>query len=192
MKKVLNPFVYLSGEKTLAAGLLGAFATLLAARWGGVTFRGVISSGYGALTLGQLTLQLLAGWVLFAGLLYAASLFWSTSRVRAVDLFGNQLFARIAFLPMTLAAALPPMRRLADELLAVAPLELNVASLNLPLLLCMALVALLSVVWFFAWSWQGFSVAANLRGGKAVAIFVGCYLLAELAAGWCTATIAGM
>lgn len=192
MKKLLTPFVYLSGEWTLAAGAVGALATLSVARWGGVTFRGVISSGYGALTLGQLTLQLLAGWVIFSALLYAASLFWSKSKVRAVDLFGNQLFARIAFLPMSVVAALPAMRRLSEELLAVAPLELNPAALDLPLLLGMALVALLSLVWFFAWSWQGFSVAANLRGGKAVAIYVGCYLLAELAAGWCTATIAGV
>lgn len=93
-------------------------------------------------------------------------------------------------LPLTAVGALPALRRLSLQLLEMAPQQFDPAVLNLPLLIPFALLALLSAAAFFAWSWQGFSIAANLRGGRAVACYVVCYLLAEALAGWCTATIA--
>lgn len=96
MKRLLTPFVYHSGETTLAVGTVGMFAAVAIARLGGETFRGVLSSGYGDLTFGELLLQCFAGWAVFSALLYCAALVGAGSKVRAVDLFGNQLFARLA------------------------------------------------------------------------------------------------
>lgn len=191
MKKLLNPFVWYSGEKTLAAGAVGLLASVLVARWGGATFRGVVSSGYGALSAGQLLGQAVAGWLVLSALLYGAARIFSKSRVRVVDLFGNQLFARLALLPLTCLGALPCIRRATERLAAVAPEQIvSIAPEMLPML-AFGLVSLALLVAFFAWSWLGFSVAANLRGGKAAGIYVVCYLLAEVLAGCCTSAIAG-
>lgn len=191
MKKLLNPFVWYSGEKTLAAGAVGLLASVLVARWGGVTFRGVVSSGYGALSVGQLLGQAVAGWLALSALLYGAARIFSKSRVRAVDLFGNQLFARLAMLPVVCLAALPGIRRATERLAAMAPEQVAPVTPELLPMLAFGLAALALLVGFFAWSWSGFSVAANLRGGKAAGVYVVCYLLAEVLAGWCTSAIAG-
>lgn len=191
MKKFLNPFVWYSGEKTLAAGAAGLLVSVLVARWGGATFRGVVSSGYGALSVGQLLGQAVAGWLALSALLYGAARIFSKSKVRLVDLFGNQLFARLALLPMVCLGVLPGIRRAAERLTEAAPEQIASIAPELLPMLAYGFVVLALLVAFFAWSWLGFSVAANLRGGRAAGIYVVCYLLAEVAAGWCTSAIAG-
>lgn len=57
-------------------------------------------------------------------------------------------------------------------------------------LILYSVVALLMTVWFFLWSYRGFAVAANLRGWRAAGSYIGCFLLAEALAGWCTSALA--
>lgn len=189
MKKLINPFNYLSGEKTLAIGVAGLLVMALTAWYYGDVFRGVVSSGYGDLAFWQLVLQQLAGWGIFASLLYLAARLLSTSKIRAVDIYGNQLFARIPFLIILLGGAIPVIKSLTTEMETMTALEITAMDIT-PVLL-FGFLALAVLIWFFVWSYQGFSVAANLRGGKAAAAYIVSYLLAEVAASWCTATIAG-
>lgn len=113
LQKIADPFNYWSGEKTLAAGAIGGIVMAAINRLGGQTTRGVVSSGYADLTFLQALCQILAAWLLLATLLYIAARLLSKSRIRAVDLYGNQLLARIVLLPILLVGALPSLRNTA-------------------------------------------------------------------------------
>ena len=189
IRKIADPFNYWSGEKTLAAGAVGWIVMAAINRLGRQTTRGVVSAGYADLTFLQALCQILAAWLVLATLLYIAARLLSKSRIRAVDLYGNQLLARLALLPILLVGALPPLRNAALQLTETTPLEL---AANPPVgLLCFGLAALVFLVWFYAWSYRGYAVAANLKGWKAVVSYIVCYVLAEVLGGWCTAWIAG-
>ncbi len=187
MRKALNPFIWLSGEKSLATGIIGAILTGGVAWAGGESFRGVISQGYAELTLWQTLLQSLAGWAVLSSLLYAAALGLSRSKVRAIDLYGNQLMARIAMLPLFCVGAIPSIREWSLSMLTMSPEQ--ILRTDMTPMAVMAFIAIVAVVWFFIWSYQGFSVAANLRGWKGGVSYVVCYLAAEIAGSYLTATI---
>lgn len=197
MKKLIDPFKYFSGGATLAAGVAGMLVMVVLARLFGATFRGVVSEGIGTLSYWQLALQQAAGWGVFSLLLYVAARLFSRSKIRAVDVFGYQALARIPFVFVLLGSALPTIRQAMEGMMALTPEELMtqspdelVTSAILLVITIFGLFSLLMLVWFFWWSYRGFATAANLKGGKAAAIYVGCYLLAEAGAGWCTASIA--
>ncbi len=189
MKKILNPFDFLAGEKTLAWGIVGWAATLAAAWAGGESFRGVISSGYAEMPLWKLALQSLAGWAVFSTLLYGAAVLFSRSTVRMIDIFGNQLFARIALLLLFLLGALPAMREVSMQVIAGGNAP-EVIQEHMVQLMLFGWSALAVAVFFFVWSWMGFSVAANLSGWKGGSIYIVCYLLAEVISSWLTAALA--
>ena len=189
MKKLIDPFRYFSGGATLAAGSAGMLLMVFLALWSGATFRGVVSQGFGDLAFWRLLLQQVAGWGVFSLLLYGAALLFSRSKIRAVDIFGNQALARVPFLLILIGSMVFPVLRMTKEMMSLAQEEI-LANVDLAGLTLFGFFALAVLVWFFWWSYRGFVVAANLRGGKAVAIYIVCYLLAEAAAGWCTAAIA--
>lgn len=188
LKKIVDPFNYYSGERTFAVGVVGLFAAALVNRLGGETSRGIVSSGYGELSFLQALCQILAAWLILSTLLYIAARMLSKSRIRMVDLYGNQLLARIALLPVLLLGALSSLRTAALQLAETAPEEL---AAHLPVgLIAFGFAALICLVWFFLWSYRGYAVAANLKGWKAVVSYILCYLLAEVAGSWATAWIA--
>lgn len=193
MKKLLDPFTYFSGGTTLSIGLLVMAGMVAIAGATGQTFRGVISLGIGDLSYLRLAGQLLAGWGIFSGLLYGAGRWFSASRIRIIDIAGNQATAKLPWLVLLLCSPIYPSEQIAGDLEQLQNanlLELQSFVLSAGLLVY-ASIALVMLVWFFAWSWRGFSIAANLRGGRAVGLYIGCYLLAEALAGWCTHALAG-
>lgn len=193
MKKLLDPFTYFSGGTTLSVGLLVMAGMVAIAGATGQTFRGVISLGIGDLSYLHLAGQLLAGWGIFSALLYGAGRLFSKSRIRIVDIAGNQALAKLPWLILLLCSPIYPTEQIAGDVDRLQNTNLLELSSFVPstALLIYATIALILLVWFFAWSWRGFSIAANLRGRRAVGLYICCYLLAEALAGWCTHTLAG-
>ncbi|HJC26888.1 hypothetical protein [uncultured Alistipes sp.] len=188
LKKIVDPFNYYSGERTFAVGVVGLFAAALVNHLGGETTRGIVSSGYGDLSFIQALCQILAAWIILSTLLYLAARLLSKSKIRMIDLYGNQLLARIALFPVLLLGALSPLRSAALQLTKTSPEEL---AAHFPIgLIAFGFTALICLVWFFLWSYRGYAVAANLKGWKAVVSYMVCYLLAEIIGGLCTAWIA--
>lgn len=190
MKKILDPFTYYSGGATLVAGLAAMAVMVAVARMTGQTFRGVISIGLGDLPLWRLALQRLAGWAVLSGVLWGAAAWFSASRVRLIDVAGNSALALVPFAVLLLLGLIPGMG-LSEELKQQLGAGVADPALLQPTagMLLFALVSVFMLVWFFAWSWRGFSVAANLRGGRAVGIYVCAFLAAEVLAGLCTAAL---
>lgn len=188
LKKIIDPFNYYSGERTFAVGVVGLFAAALVNRLGGETTRGIVSSGYGDLSFIQALCQILAAWLILGTLLYIAARLLSKSKIRMVDLYGNQLLARIALLPVLLLGALASLRTAALQLAETSPQELTA---HLPIgLIGFGFAAIICLIWFYLWSYRGYAVAANLKGWKAVVSYIVCYLLAEVIGGFCTVWIA--
>lgn len=181
MKKLINPFTYYSGGTTLAIGVVGMALMVWIAQATGQTFRGLTSIGIGESSWLQLAGQLLAGWALFSALLYAAARIFSPSQIRLIDIVGNQAMARLPYLVLLLFELLystPQLLHDAEEIRQLNFAEMTSYTPPIGLVLS-GVVGIVVLVWFFAWSWMGFSIAANLRGKRAAAIYIGCYLLAE-------------
>ncbi len=190
MKKICDPFTYYSGGVTLAAGLV-AMAVMVAVAWmTGQTFRGVISIGLGDLPLWRLGLQRLAGWAVLSVVLYGAAAWFSASRVRVIDVAGNQALALLPFAVLLLLGLIPGLG-IPEELKLQLQQGISDPTLLQPTagLLVFGIVSVIMLVWFFIWSWRGFSVAANLRGAKAAGIYICAFLVAEVVAGLCTAAL---
>ena len=190
MKKICDPFTYYSGGATLAAGLV-AMAVMVAVAWmTGQTFRGVIPIGLGDLPLWRLGLQRVAGWAVLSVVLYGAAAWFSASRVRVIDVAGNQALALLPFAVLLLVGLIPGLG-IPEELKQQLQQGISDPTLLRPTvgLMVFGIVSVLMLVWFFVWSWRGFSVVANLRGGKAVGIYICAFLVAGLLAGLCTAAL---
>lgn len=179
MKRIVNPFVYLGGGRALAWGIVGLLATAALATWSGQTFRGIVSVGYGDWPLWKTTVAQLLIWGVFATLLYAAGLLLSKSRIRAIDVYGTNLFAR---LPFVLLFALASLTSIRDYLDSIRTLNFDQLEMALPpvSVLLFALAALFVLVWYFTWTYNAFAVSTNLRGGRAAVSFIVCYVLAEV------------
>lgn len=182
MKRIVNPFVYLGGGRALAWGIVGLLATAAIATWSGQTFRGIVSVGYGDWPLWKTTVAQLLIWGVFASLLYAAGLLLSRSRIRAIDVYGTNLFAR---LPFVLLVALASLTSIRDYLDSISNQHLNQLEMTLPpvSLLLFALAVVFVLIWYFTWTYNAFVVSTNLRGGRAIASFLVCYVLAEVLSG---------
>lgn len=192
MKKILNPFTYFSGGTTLAVGAVIMAVMIITAHLTGQTFRGVISLGIGHLSYMRLTLQLLAGWAAFSALLYGTGRWLSPSHIRFIDIAGNQALAKLPFGVLLICSRFYSIERMMGELTEIQSSSLSEINHYAPSvgLIVYSVAALLMIVWFFAWSYRGFAIAANLRGWRAAGSYIGCYLLAEVLAGWCTSALA--
>lgn len=179
MKRIVNPFVYLGGGRALAWGLVGLLATAAIATWSGQTFRGIVSVGYGDWPFWKTVTAQLLIWGVFATLLYAAGRLLSGSRIRAIDVYGTNLFARLPFVLLFALASLTGIGSYIESLreLNFAQIETMVPPVSVLLL---AFAALFVLVWYFVWTYNAYAVATNLRRGRAVVSFIICYVLAEV------------
>lgn len=180
MKKLVNPFDYIAGWQALAAGAAAMAVKALVAALSGQSFDGLLHITYADVTFWQVLAQQIVCWLVLSTLLYAAARLFSRSRVRAIDIYGTNLFARIPIVPMLLTTFLLG-RELTDALMSADAVE--VAMANSGRLLMVGVLNIVLMVWYFAWSYRAFSVSANMRGWRAAAIFTVCYVAAMIAAG---------
>lgn len=195
MKKLLNPFRYLAGGRALAWGLVVLILTSIFSWQTGVVARGNMSIGYadGYVSLLAATLRMLVLWLVFATLLYAAGMLLSRSKIRAVDIYGTNLFASIPLTVGMLLTALPTMRRLEAQLMEhLADPAALAAALWTPTRLIILGALLVVMVWYFWWSYSAFAVSANLKSVRAVAAYIVCFVAAQILYGPISHWFAGM
>ena len=180
MRKFTNPFNYIAGWTSLLAGAAALAASAVTASLTGQSFDGFMHIGFAGISIWQALVQQIVTWLIFASLLYAAALAASHSAVRALDIYGTNLFARLPIFPMLAAAPLLglDLERLSDPAAVGEIITANPA----PVAIYGTIVLALAVC-FYWWSYKAFSVSANLKGAKAVAIFIACYIVTEIASG---------
>ena len=179
MKKFVNPFDYIAGWASLLAGAAVMVVTAVTASLTGQSFDGFMHIAFAQTGILESLVQQMVSWLIFASLLYGAALAASRSSVRALDIYGTNLFARIPILPMLAAAPILglDLGRLSepsaiDEIMANPVPATIYGTIVLALAVC-----------FYWWSYKAFSVSANMKGAKAVMIFIACYIVTEIATG---------
>lgn len=179
---LFNPFVRIAGARSLIIGLAGIVVAGLAAAGAGIRFDGLLDvhAGY-EVALWMPVVDGLVNWAVFTLLLVVVvALLFSKSEVRLIDIAGTQAMARM---PLLLVAAICnlPLIQDAFEGMAAVLLGGELEGTVLTGLVAGILVTLLGVVWMVALMWKAFSVSCNMRGGRAIALFIVALLLGEAA-----------
>lgn len=188
MDRLFNPFRYIAGTKSLVWGLIFIISEIVL-----LYFNGYIMDGYIHITrkpagvlLWQATLIQLIMWHLPALLLYVCGIVMSHSKIRIVDIFGTTAFAQLLLLPMIVPMLIPPVANMLDEVIAAinrAPVA-GTAVGNLPFaaLLLFGVWSILWLVLFYVWNYNAFATSCNVRGKKAVAVYIAVILAVTFAA----------
>ena len=173
---LFNPFIRIAGTRSLAIGLVGIVAAGLAAAGAGIRFDGLLDMHAGnEVALWVPVVDGLVNWVVFTLLV---ALLFGRSNVRLVDVAATQAMARIPLLPVAAICALPWILDAFDGL-AASLLSGQLAGLSWMGLAVGAVVTLAGMVWMVALMWKAFSISCNMKGGRAIALFILAVLLGE-------------
>jgi hypothetical protein len=185
---LFHPFLRIAGATSLALGLAAIVLTALIGAGQGLHFDGVLDTHVGKsgpwwlfVTEGLIDWLSLAVLMLFAGRIISKTAF------RGIDLLGTQALVRWPTVLTALACLAPGFHRFSDVLtksiIGLKPGQVPQLPHAGPDAVVFGLVTLFMLactVWMVALMWRSFSHCCNLRGGKAVGIFVITLLLAEL------------
>ena len=178
---LFNPFVRIAGALSLIIGLAGIVVAGLAAAGAGIRFDGLLDVHAGnEVALWMPVVEGLVNWAVFTLLLVVVALLFSKSAVRLVDIAGTQAMARMPLLLVAAICNLPLIQDAFDRMAAVL-LGFELEGSTLTGLVAGILVTLGGVVWMVALMWKAFSVSCNMRGGRAIALFILAVLLGEAA-----------
>ena len=180
MNKLLNPFRYMPLRQALCWGIVALILSSIFCWQVGLKITSLTQINYAGGSLARATLQQIVVWLLFAVVLYIAALIFSRSKVRFWDVAAFNLFARIPFDVTLLMFAIPMVRSvmglLTDGSIATAMEYMNLLSV-------IGLVSLLFSVWYIYWSYKAFAEATNIKNGRGVGVFAGCFILTYILSG---------
>ncbi len=177
---MFNPFIRIAGTRSLAIGLAAIVASGLAAAAGGIRFDGLLDMhAVGEFPLWVPVVEGLVNWIVITALLRLVALLFGRSAVRLVDIAGTQAMARVPLLAAAAICTLPWVRSAFDGLTA------SMASGQLPGfpgmgLVVGGLVMVASTIWMIALMWKAFSISCNMKGGRAIALFIVAVLIGEV------------
>ena len=172
MDKIFNPFRHITGTKALVMGLIFIVATSLIEWSNGLAQDSYIHYTYSNATLWRVVALDLFYWLLPALLLYVCGLILSRSQIRLVDVFGTAAFAKLLLLPMLALQLLPcvqtQMKGVVDAIMAGAQptgVQMTVTTLY-------GIWALAWLILYYVWAYNGYATSCNVRGWRAVLLFV--------------------
>lgn len=178
---LFNPFIRIAGPRSLVIGLAGIVTAGVAAAGAGIHFDGLLDVHAGnEVALWVPVVEGLVNWAVFTLLLVVVALMFSKSPVRLVDIAGTQAMARMPLLPVAAICNLPLIQDAFDGL-AAALLGGELDGDAFSGLVAAILVTLTGVVWMVTLMWKAFSISCNMRGGRAIALFILAVLLGEAA-----------
>jgi hypothetical protein len=181
---LFNPFHYIAGAKALAIGVAVILTAGFIGSLSNSHFDGVLDFHTGvAAPLWVFVSEGLINWVVMGGLLLLGGKIISRSRLRALDVFGTQAMARFPTLITALAALLPGYQRFGAHLVAQYTRTLQDVQTNpadLIMFAITAFVALLMIVWMVALMYRAYSVSCNVKGGRAIGVFIAALILGEI------------
>lgn len=187
MDRLFNPFRYIAGTKSLVWGLIFIISEIVLLYGNGYVMDGYVHITHkpDGMLLWQAALVQVVMWLLPALLLYCCGLVMSHSKIRVVDILGTTAFAQLLLLPIIVPMLIPAV---ADMLKTVADAALDPAFVSIidtlptvPLLL----FAVWSLVWlilFYVWNYNAFSTSCNVRGGKAITVYIVVSLVVAIVA----------
>ena len=188
---LFQPFVRIAGLESLLLGLAAVLLAGWVGSWSGVHFDGVLDVHVGtkAPPLWLFLAEGIIDWLTLGIILYAAGKLLSRTAFRAIDLFGTQALARWPMLLVSLACLTPAFQRFNAQLIeAITKMGVDPTKFAMPadgmgaaVFGAVTVLMLACVVWMVVLLWKSFSHCCNLRGGKHLAAFILCLLIAEVA-----------
>lgn len=177
MDRLFNPFRYIAGTKSLVWGLIFIISEIVLLYGNGYVMDGYVHITHkpDGMLLWHAALVQVVMWLLPALLLYCCGFVMSHSKIRVVDILGTTAFAQLLLLPIIVPMLIPAV---ADMLKTVADAALDPAFVSiidtLPVV-SLLLFAVWSLVWlilFYVWNYNAFSTSCNVRGGKAITVYI--------------------
>lgn len=181
MKKFINPFRYMSLRTALCWGLAALILTSVFVWQVGLRLTSLTQINYLGERLWASTLRQVVVWLLFSVVLYIIGIIASRSKVRFMDVAAFNLFARLPFDLSLLIFAIPTVR---SVMALIAEGSLDTAMQYMGVLTTMSIVMMIFIVWYYVWSYNAFSEATNLKGGKGVGLFIVGYVVTYIASGY--------
>ena len=176
-KKLINPFVEIAGSKALFYGLLVMMLTGLTGYFSQTHFPDVISikiiQEY--LPLGYFFVQQLMIW-LIPSLIFFVFAFWgSSSAVRVLDILGTLALARFPYFIAALLGFSGSIKRFGNYIMALVmeqDMSATISVIDIIMAIIILFLTILLTIWMVALMYNAFRVSSNLKGGKAVGLFI--------------------
>lgn len=169
--KLINPFRYLAGTRALILGLAAILATAVIGYFSKTNFPDVISTKVGysqPLYIG--IINNLCNWIALSSILYIASLIFSKSKVRPIDVFGTQALARFPYLLVSTTG-------FAWNALGV-DLKKSLSPVEITIIIPILLISVMLTVWLVVLMYNAFRESSNIKGNKSILIYTVSLLLA--------------
>jgi len=188
---LFRPFDRIAGGAALGMGLVIMGVTAVLATSAGLHTDGVIDLHFGPpVPVWVLLAQGLINWLCLGLVLYGLGRWLSTTRFRAIDLFGTQALARWPMLIGVGYMAIPGISGRVEyyttRLMAAMPDDPNkvMASseylLDAMWLMVISLPVMVVLVWMIWLMAHGYALVTNLKGQRVVFSFIGGLIVAEI------------
>ncbi|WP_291855162.1 hypothetical protein [Marinilabilia sp.] len=175
--KLFNPFEEIAGAKALFFGFVVMLITGLTGYFSFTHFPDMISIKYipEYLPLSYYFVQQVVIWLIPSLIFYVFALIGSSSSVRVVDIFGTMALARFPYIIAAVLGFSGSMKRFGDYLMALFmehDTTATISTFDIVTAIVVMFLMLLLTVWLVALMYNAFRISSNLKGGKAVGLFI--------------------
>jgi len=181
---LFNPFERIAGLKSLLLGLLIMLVTSVVAYYSNARFDGVIDMHGGPdVAYYYYLIDGLSAWLSMVVFFYPLSLFVTKFKSRFVDVAGTLILARF---PMIIDALIlfylknSEVNKFLESFVLKTNVVYDIQVMDWMLFIGSILLMIMSTVWFIALNYNAYKINTNLKGVKAIWIFVVCILFAEV------------
>jgi len=176
VEKLINPFLYIAGTRSLLLGLLIIMATSVIGYYSHTYFPDTISIKIGAeLPFYFYIVQNVLNWFVVSTLFYLASILLSKSSIRMVDIFGTQALARLPYFLASFTGFSGAIKVYGDYLLWTY-LEKGepvvISTMEKITAITLMILSLGLTIWMVTWMFNAFKISANLKGTKLILTFI--------------------
>ena len=170
MKALFNPFRYIAGAKALVFGIIFINTSSLLLHSGGLIQDSYIHIGMATASLWKVIAMQMLWWILPAALLYLCGVLFSKSKIRVIDILGTTAFAQLIMLLMIAPMLLPAVQSCTEQMVT-AVMSGATPTTTLPFVI-FAVWSTICLLLFYIWNYNAFAVSCNLRGAKAILLFI--------------------
>ncbi len=177
IRKLFNPFGEIAGSKALFYGLLAMMLTGFTGYFSHTNFPDVLSIKVipEHMPLGYFFVQQLVIWLIPSLIFYGFAFWGSLSSVRVVDVFGTMALARFPYIFAAPLGFPGSIKRFGDYIMTLVmerDMTATISTFDITMAIILMFVMILLTVWLVALMYNAFRVSSNLKGGKAVGMFI--------------------
>jgi len=185
--KLINPFKYIAGWKSLVIGVLILLTTALTGNLSNTQFPDLISVKTSSdFSLQYSIIQNFLNWIGISFILYLVSITTSPSKIRIIDVFGTQALSRFPYLIVSFIGFSSSIDKFGKFLLwkflqQGEVVEINLSTIVIAILLIISTLFL--TIWMVVLMFNAFKVSSNLKGYKLIVSFIASFIISIILIG---------